>query len=123
MALHVSFLLNKYYIFIVLFCVIIETTSEAWPPPCGLVSSLGSVRHASLVSIVQFISYHHSLYTVITILLYRCRQAISLPCGADRPPTPASHIHEYSAAPRPPGADGSGVGCFGAPPLRVQDTP
>ena len=49
-------------------CVFIETTGEAWPLPRGLAGSLGSVRHASLVSILHafpivlpfFIVYRHS---------------------------------------------------------------
>ena len=62
--------LSKYYICIVHSCVIIETTREAWPLPCGLASSLGSVRHASLVSIIHafptILVYRHSHFSSFT---------------------------------------------------------
>ena len=56
------YFLNKYNIFIVHFCVIIEMTSEAWLLPCGPDSTLGSIRHASFVSLI---------HAFPTILVYR----------------------------------------------------
>ena len=66
--IYVVISINIIIIYIVHWSVNIVTTGEAWPLPCGLAGSLGSVRHASFS-----LDYLHSLYMVLPHSFYRCR--------------------------------------------------